>query len=180
MGRRRRGQPRSSCQSALLTELAWTRTSTLSAVSSGRSTSSTCTTPGPPLGADRVIDYTRVDYTKEQERYDLVVDVAGGHSWRAIQRVLGPEGRLVIVGAHGSRRQLRHIAAIWIASLGSKDKVKFFVANFNNLDLQTLANLLESGALKPAIDRAYELDEAQDALRTFGEGHVRGKLVLTI
>ena len=58
--------------------------------------------------------------------------------------------------------------------------VKFFVANFNKPDLQTLADLLESGALKPAIDRTYELAEAQDALRTFGEGHVRGKLVLTI
>jgi len=132
------------------------------------------------LGADRVLDYTREDFTGEQERYDLIVDVAGGHSWSAMRRVLRPEGRLVIVGAHGSRRQLRHIAAIWLTSRFSKQTASFFIASFNKEDLQTLADMLESGRLKPVIDRTYALDEAQDALRTFGEGHVRGKLVLTI
>ena len=132
------------------------------------------------LGADRVLDYTREDFTRERERYDLIADVAGGHSWFALRRVLEPEGRLVIVGAHGSRGQLRHIAAVKLTSIWSKHTVKFFVAKFNKPDLQTLADMLESGQLKPAIDRTYELDEAQDALRAFGEGHVRGKLVLTI
>jgi NADPH:quinone reductase-like Zn-dependent oxidoreductase len=132
------------------------------------------------LGADRVIDRKREDFTRGDERYDVIADVAGGHSWRAIRRVLEPEGRLIIVGAHGSHRQLLHIAAIWLASRFSKRSVKFFVANFNKPDLQTLADMLESGDLKPAIDRTYELSEAQDALRTFGEGHVRGKLVLTM
>jgi NADPH:quinone reductase-like Zn-dependent oxidoreductase len=132
------------------------------------------------LGADRVLDYTRQDYTREPERYDLVVDVAGGHSWRAIRRVLEPDGRLVIVGAHGSRGQLRHIAAVWLSSRFSKHTVKFFVAKFNKADLQTLADLLSSGELRPAIDRTYDLTEASEALRTFGEGHVRGKLVLII
>jgi NADPH:quinone reductase-like Zn-dependent oxidoreductase len=132
------------------------------------------------LGADRVIDRMHVDFTRERERYDLILDVAGGHSWRALRRVLEPDGRLVVVGAHGSRGVLRHIAAIKLASLGSKHEVKFFIAKFNKPDLQTLADLLERGELKPAIDRTYELTQAQDALRTFGEGHVRGKLVLTI
>ena len=132
------------------------------------------------LGADRVIDRTREDFTRGDERYEVIADVAGGHSWRAIRRVLEPEGRLIIVGAHGSHRQLLHIAAIWLASRFSKRSVKFFVANFNKPDLQTLADMLESGDLKPAIDRTYELSEAQDALRTFGEGHVRGKLVVTM
>ena len=132
------------------------------------------------LGADRVLDYTREDFTRAGERYDLIADVAGGHSWSAMRRVLEPEGRLVVVGAHGSRRQLRHIAAVWLASRFSKQAVAFFVANFNKEDLQTLADMLEDGRLKPAIDRTYELAEAEDALRTFGEGHVRGKLVLTM
>jgi len=132
------------------------------------------------LGADRVLDYSRIDFTRERERYDLIADIAGGHSWPAMRRVLEPEGRLVVVGAHGSRNQLRHIAAIKLGSLRSKHEVKFFVAKFNKPDLQTLADLLESGQLRPAIDRTYDLAEAQDALRTFGEGHVRGKLVLTI
>jgi NADPH:quinone reductase-like Zn-dependent oxidoreductase len=132
------------------------------------------------LGADRVIDRLHEDFTQADARYDLILDVAGGHSWYALRRVLAPEGRLVVVGAHGSRGVLRHIAAIKLAALGSKHEVKFFVAKFHKEDLQTLADLLESGELRPAIDRTYELDEAQDALRTFGEGHVRGKLVLTI
>ena len=132
------------------------------------------------LGADRVLDYTREDFTGEQERYDLILDVAGGQSWSALRRVLEPEGRLVLVGAHGSRSQLRHLAAIRLASFRGKQTAKFFIAKFNKPDLQTLADLLESGELKPAIDRTYELDQAQDALRTFGEGHVRGKLVLTM
>lgn len=132
------------------------------------------------LGADRVLDYTREDFTREHERYDVIADVAGGHSWPGMRRALEPEGRLVVVGAHGSRGQLRHIAAIKLASLGSKGSVKFFIAKIDKPDLQALADLLERGALKPAIDRTYELAEAQDALRTFGEGHVRGKLVLTI
>jgi len=86
----------------------------------------------------------------------------------------------VIVGAHGSRGQLRHIAAVWLSSRFAKHTVKFFVAKFNKVDLQTLADLLSSGELRPAIDRTYNLTEASEALRTFGEGHVRGKLVLTM
>ncbi|HEU5245171.1 MAG TPA: zinc-binding dehydrogenase [Gaiellaceae bacterium] len=127
-----------------------------------------------------MLDYTREDFTREGVRYDLIADVAGGHSWHALRGVLEPKGRLVIVGAHSSRSQLRHLAAIWLASRFSKHRVEFFVAQFNKPDLQTLADLLGRGELKPAIDRTYELAEAQDALRTFGEGHVRGKLVLTM
>jgi NADPH:quinone reductase-like Zn-dependent oxidoreductase len=132
------------------------------------------------LGADRVLDYSREDFTREGERYDLIVDVAGGHSWRALRGVLEPEGRAVVVGAHANRGQLRHLAGVWLASRFSKETLTFFVAQFNKPDLQTLADMLERGELKPAIDRTYELAEAEDALRTFGEGHVRGKLVLTM
>jgi NADPH:quinone reductase-like Zn-dependent oxidoreductase len=132
------------------------------------------------LGADRVIDYTQEDFTRKGDRYDLVLDVAGSRPWRKLRRVLAPGARVVIVGAPSNTPflgPLGHIAATKIASRG---KARFFVAKFNNADLQTLANLLESGELKPAIDRTYDLTEASEALRTFGEGHVRGKLVLTI
>jgi NADPH:quinone reductase-like Zn-dependent oxidoreductase len=132
------------------------------------------------LGADRVIDRTREDFTRGDERYDLIADVAGGHSWRAIRRALKPEGRLVMVGAHGSSSQLGHLAATWLTSRFGKQTARFFVTNVNKEDLQTLADMLENEQLKPAIDRTYELTEAQAAFRTFGEGHVRGKLVLTI
>ena len=132
------------------------------------------------LGADRVIDRTQVDFTKESEQYDVIADVAGGHSWRSMKRVLKPEGRFTIIGAHGNRRMLSHIAALWLASRFGKHKVKFFVTSQTNERLQTLADMLERGQLTPAIDKTYQLTEAEEALRTFGEGHVRGKLVLVI
>ncbi|MGH3049144.1 MAG: NAD(P)-dependent alcohol dehydrogenase [Gaiellaceae bacterium] len=132
------------------------------------------------LGADRVVDYTREDVTRGGERYDLVLDVAGGHSWFAWRRVLEPNGRLVVVGAHGSRRQLWHIAALRLASLGSSRTVVMFMAKFGVADLETLAELLASGQLRPVIDRTYPLADAPQAVRVFGEGHVGGKLVVTI
>lgn len=132
------------------------------------------------LGADRVIDRTRENFTRSGERWDVIADVAGGHPWRALKRALETDGRLVIVGAHGSPRVLGHIAAVWLASRFSKQTVKFFVTQTNKADLQFLADLLESGDLTPAIDRTYELADASEALREFGKGHVRGKLVLTI
>jgi NADPH:quinone reductase-like Zn-dependent oxidoreductase len=132
------------------------------------------------LGADRVLDYTRDDFTREDARYELVADVAGGHSWFAMRRVLGPDGRYVVIGAHGNRRQLGHLAALRLESIGTSRTFKFFVAKLEKADLQTLADMLENGSLKPVIDRSYDLSEASDAFRTFGEGHVRGKLILTI
>lgn len=134
------------------------------------------------LGADRVIDRTTENFTRSGERYDLILDVAGGHSWRALQRPFTPSGRVVLVGAHAHRAMLGHLARLWLASRTGKGKgeLTFFVADFNGPDLQTLATMMESGQLKPVIDRTYDLTEASEALKTFREGHVRGKLVLTI
>jgi NADPH:quinone reductase-like Zn-dependent oxidoreductase len=132
------------------------------------------------LGADRVLDYTRDGFTHDDARYDLVLDVAGGHSWFAIRRVLKPHGRCVVAGAHASRRQLGHLAVLRLESIQSSNGLSFFIADLNKADLQTLADLLADGNLKPVIDQSYDLSEASEALRTFGEGHVRGKLVLTI
>ena len=69
-----------------------------------------------------MIDRTREDFTRERERYDVIADVAGGHSWRDCGASSKPEGRLVIVGAHGSRRQLGHIAGVWLASRFGKQR----------------------------------------------------------
>lgn len=132
------------------------------------------------LGAERVVDYARDNVTRGDQRFDLILDVAGGHSWRALRRILAPEGRLVIVGAHGSRHQLRHIAATWLASRGSKHTVTFHVAKLLNDDLRSLAELLADGRLTPRIDRTHELADGASAFRTFADGHVRGKLVVTI
>ena len=86
------------------------------------------------LGADRVLDYTREDVTRSGERFDVILDVAGGHSWFALRRILAPQGRLVVVGGHASRRMLLHLAVLRIASFRSRHPVSFFIAKFVGAD----------------------------------------------
>jgi len=135
------------------------------------------------LGADHVVDYTTDDFTTTGKRYDVILDVAGSRSWSDCKRVLDPGGRLVVVGAAKGGRTagpLGHIAKLWLGGLASRRKVVFFIAKFDQSDLTTLCELLESGAVKPVIDRRYQLSEIGDALRYLGEGHARGKVVVTI
>lgn len=133
------------------------------------------------LGADRVIDRTQENFTRGGERYDLILDVAGGHSWGALRGALSPNGRVVLVGGHAHRAMLWHLATIFLASrIRRGARLIFFVTKWKNEDVQTLADMMERGQLKPVIDHAYPLSEAQEAFRVYEEGHVRGKLVLTI
>jgi len=135
------------------------------------------------LGADLVVDYTREDFTRSGRRYDLLLDVAGSKSWSQCRRVLNPRARLVIVGAptgSGLMGPLGHIAKVRLAALRGSQKAVFFVAKFNKADMGVLRELLESGKVKPVVEKRYELGEAADALRYMGEGHVQGKLVITV
>jgi NADPH:quinone reductase-like Zn-dependent oxidoreductase len=135
------------------------------------------------LGADHVIDYGLEDFTRSGRRYDVILDVAGSKSWSQCRRVLGPEGTLVMVGAKGSRLMgpLGHIAKVRLAALrGGGQKAVFFVANFNRPDLDALRELLESGAVKPVVERRYALGEVADALGHLGEGHAQGKIVIGV
>ncbi len=135
------------------------------------------------LGADRVIDYTREDFTRSGERYDLILDVAGTKSWSRYRRVLKPDGTLVMVGAPKSSRllgPLGHIARVRLAAWRGSQKAVFFVAKFNKPDLDALRDLLESGNVKPVVEKRYELGEVADALRYLGEGHAQGKIVINI
>ena len=134
------------------------------------------------LGADHVIDYSRDDFTKGSRRYDLMLDIAGSKSWRQCRRVLTSDARLVIVGGEGNPLigPLGHIAAMWLgAKLGSRTAT-FFVADLNRPDLDFLGELLQTGQLKPVVEKRYELTEVADALRYMGDGHARGKLVIAI
>jgi NADPH:quinone reductase-like Zn-dependent oxidoreductase len=135
------------------------------------------------LGAGRVVDYTREDFTATDRRYDLLLDVAGSRPWAACRRVLEPQGRLVMVGApKGSRLlgPLGHIAGVRLASLGASQKVVFFISKATSEDLTALADLLERGAVTPCVERTYPLAEAAHAFRYLGQGHARGKLVVTV
>ena len=135
------------------------------------------------LGADHVIDYTREDFTRSDRRYDLLLDIAGSRSWSDCKRVLNPKATLVIVGAPKGNRSLGplgHIAKVRLASMPSSQRAVFFVAKFNMSDMVVLRDLLESGKVKPVIDKRYELNEIADAFRYMGEGHAQGKIVVTV
>ncbi len=135
------------------------------------------------LGADHVIDYTREDFTRSDERYDLLLDVAGGKSWSQLRRVLTQGAVVVIVGAQKRRvfGPIGHIVRLRVASLLRRSqKAVFFIAKTNRADMEILRELLETGKVKPVVDRKYELAETADAFRYLGEGHARGKVIVTV
>jgi NADPH:quinone reductase-like Zn-dependent oxidoreductase len=135
------------------------------------------------LGADRVVDYTREDFTRGGERYDLVLDIAGSRSWAACRRVLAPGGLVVVVGGSKKNRllgPLAHIVRMKLAALRSRQKAVFFVAKVTRPDLVILRELIEAGKVTPVVERRYELSEVADVFRALGEGHLQGKLVVTV
>ena len=134
------------------------------------------------IGADHVIDYTHEDFSRSDQRYDLMLDIAGSRSWSECKRVLNPQATLVIVGAPKGTRllgPLSHAAKLLLAAARSSQKAIFFIAKFNKADMLVLQELLEGGKMTPFIDRRYELSEVPEALRYLGEGHARGKVVIT-
>ena len=135
------------------------------------------------LGADRVVDYTCDDFTRHGERHDVLFDVAGSRSWSACSRVLTPEATLVIVGApKGSRLlgPLGHIVRKRLASIRGSQKCVFFISKVNRPDLELIRGLIEDGRVTPVVDRTYELSEVAEAFRYLGQGHARGKVVVTL
>ena len=135
------------------------------------------------LGADRVIDYAREDFTRSSERYDLIFDNAGSKSWRKCKRVLAPNGIVVLVGGSMKNRlvgPLGHIVAMKLGAMVGRGKAAFFVADLNRADLEVLGEFLEAGTVKSVIDRRYVLGEIADAMRYLGTGHTRGKVVIAV
>jgi NADPH:quinone reductase-like Zn-dependent oxidoreductase len=133
------------------------------------------------LGADRVIDHTREDFTRSGERFDLMLDVAGSRSWRKCARVLRPDANVVLIGGPKSNRflgPLGHLGRMLARGKVSSRSVAFFIAKFNKADMAVLAELLETGKMRSVVERTYDLTDVGDALRRMGEGHVQGKLVL--
>src|SRR3989449_7556343 len=132
------------------------------------------------LGADHVVDYTKEDYTKKGQRYDLICDIGASHSISEYKRVMNPNGIFVLVGMRDViiRRLLSFVIRARL-SRGDK-KFRFFVAKSNSEDLVTLKELMEAGKIMPLIDRRYPLGETAQAIRYFEEGHTRGKIVITM
>jgi NADPH:quinone reductase-like Zn-dependent oxidoreductase len=135
------------------------------------------------LGADRVVDYTKEDFTRRSERHDVMLDIAGSRSFSEMRRVLTPKATIVLVGGRMTYRGLGpipHLARTILAGIGRSQKLAFFVAKINADDLALLAKLLESGDMHSVVDRKYELSQIVEALTYFGEGHARAKVVISV
>ena len=135
------------------------------------------------LGADHVIDYTRDDFTRGDVRYDFILDNVSNHSLSDLRRALTPTGTLVPNGGGFDNR--------WLASGGrlARGKVMFgfgsrtmlnFLVSLKSEHLLTLSSLIEAGTVTPVIDRTYPLTQAAQAMARVGEGHARGKTVITV
>jgi NADPH:quinone reductase-like Zn-dependent oxidoreductase len=138
------------------------------------------------IGADHVIDYTKEDFTKGDQRYDVIFDNVQNHSFSDRRRVLTPNGICVLAGIGGAglhEGQLMRIAGALKADLLSRFIDQKFVrygTTTNKEDLTLLGNLMKTGKVTPVIDRTYKLSETAEAMRYFEEGHARGKLVITV
>ena len=130
------------------------------------------------LGADHVIDFTKEDFTRSNQRYDLIVDVAAYHSLFRYRRALAPGGAYGVIG--GSR--VRFFRTVFAGQLISKFGTRKLgtVGAKPNEDLELLLELIEANKVTPVIDRTYPLSEVPDAFRYFGEGHVGGKVVISM
>ena len=134
------------------------------------------------LGVDEVVDYTQEDVLRRGRRYDAILDIAAIRSISDLRRGLTPDGTLVMVGADkrgGTAIFTRLIAGLFRARV-LRQRVVFFVARTRRDDLAFLKGLVESGKLRPAIDREYPLSEAREAFRYAESGQARAKVVITI
>jgi NADPH:quinone reductase-like Zn-dependent oxidoreductase len=134
------------------------------------------------LGADRVFDYTREDFTKSGERYDAIFDTQLNHSLAAYRRVIKPGGVLLIIGAGpGGVGQL--LPRLLMKVLGARlmgPKVVFMIASVRTPGLVSLTEFIDSGKVTPIIDRRYPFNQIPSALRYLIEGHARGKIAVTV
>ena len=132
------------------------------------------------IGADRVIDYTQEDFTKNGQHYDLILDVVVHRSVFDYKRALSPKGIVVMVGGSITRVFLNMLLGSLISMTGSKKMGLVMWKPNNKEDLDFLKELLETGKVVPVIDRRYPLSDVAEALRYLEEGHAQGKVVITV
>jgi len=137
------------------------------------------------LGADQVIDYTKEDFAKGERRYDIILDNVPNHSLSECRRILNPNGKYVMIGGGGPNESRwvgpfgRVISAMVLSPFISQ-KMGMMMADTSQKDLGVLADLMQSGKVKPVIDRTYKLSEVPEAIRYLEEGHARGKVIITL
>jgi NADPH:quinone reductase-like Zn-dependent oxidoreductase len=137
------------------------------------------------LGADRVVDYTREDFAKSDQQYDVIMDNVGNRSLSEFRRVLSPTGRYVLIGGGGPQDHKwlgplgRLLGAALVSQFASQD-MGMFISSMKQDDLVTLGELMQAGKVTPIIDRRYALSEAAEAIRYLEKGRARGKVILTL
>jgi NADPH:quinone reductase-like Zn-dependent oxidoreductase len=136
------------------------------------------------IGADYVIDYTREDFTRSKQRYDLILDMGGNRSLSQIGRALSSDGTLVLVGGEGGGQLIggavgRSMRAL-VQSPFVSQRLRMVFGKVKSEDLQFLTELIEAGKVAPVIDKAYPLSGVPDAIRDLHSGRARGKFVITM
>jgi NADPH:quinone reductase-like Zn-dependent oxidoreductase len=137
------------------------------------------------LGADHVIDYTKEDFTKSDQRYDVILDNVANHSLSEFRRVLKPNGIYVLIGGGGASENrwlgpglTQAFKAMFLSKFVSQT-MGMMLAELNQKDLTFLADLMKSGKVTPVIDKRYKLSELPQAIEYLEQGHARGKVVIT-
>src|SRR5436190_547031 len=138
------------------------------------------------IGADHVIDYTKEDFTKTDQRYDMIYDLVGNHSFSERRQILTANGICVLAGIGGAGlhpesggRILGNFKTAFQSKFTSQ-KFVFYIAKLTKDDLNVLRDLMQSGKVAPVIDRTYKVSETQAAVRYLEEGHAHGKVVITL
>jgi NADPH:quinone reductase-like Zn-dependent oxidoreductase len=129
------------------------------------------------IGADHVIDYTQEDFTRGGQSYDLILDNVGNRSFSDCRRALTAKGIHI---PNSGRARIRFAVKALVRSTVVRQQGRPFLSTPNNEDLVVLKELIETGKVTPVIDRTYRLSETPEALGYIGEGHARGKVVITI
>jgi NADPH:quinone reductase-like Zn-dependent oxidoreductase len=138
------------------------------------------------MGADRVIDYTKEDFTASDQRYDIIFDNVGNHTIAERRRVLAPKGICVLAGIgsagkhEGQMSRLAGNLKSFFVSPFISQKFKFYIGKLLQADLTTLRDLMQEGKLTPVVEREYPMSKTAEALAYLEEGHARGKVVVTV
>src|SRR5881409_2044909 len=137
------------------------------------------------LGADHVIDYTKEDFTKSDQRYDVILDNVPNHSLSECRRILNPNRKYVMIGGGGPNDSrwvgpFGRVIKTMVLSPFISQKMGMMMADTSQKDLTILADLMQSGKVKPVIDRTYKLSEVSAAIAYLEQGHARGKVIITL
>jgi NADPH:quinone reductase-like Zn-dependent oxidoreductase len=130
------------------------------------------------IGADHVIDYSKEDFTRNPQRYDLILAINGYHPLSAYKRALSPQGIYVCVGGTMSQFFETMLLGSLMSRGGDKKMGNMGMAKIIQEDLVFLGGLLEAGKITPVIDRSYPLSEIAEAFRYVEEVHAQGKVVI--